>query len=281
MSTIKLCAFSDEASPSIDAQIVALKRNGMSGIEIRNVDGENISVVSLAKAHDVRSKLDTVGLCTWAIASPIGKSYIELDDFESELDKLKHTIDLAQILGTENIRIFSYYMPYQAIIDDYHHKVIDRLGKMADIANNAGITLCHENEKGIYGDIPQRCVQIHKALPSIRGIFDPANYIQCGCNTLDSWDLVHPYIKYHHIKDANASLCIVPAGEGIGNLPELIAAYRSQGGVWLSIEPHLVDFIGFSSLERHSLESRAGCSTNNENDVAFDIACSALKKLIL
>ena len=38
MKNKRIYAFSDEAGAAIDAQIAALKRNGLQGMEIRNVD---------------------------------------------------------------------------------------------------------------------------------------------------------------------------------------------------------------------------------------------------
>ena len=58
---MKIYAFADEASPSIDEQIAAMKRNGLNGLEIRGVDGENVSVISLNKAREVRRKLEEAG----------------------------------------------------------------------------------------------------------------------------------------------------------------------------------------------------------------------------
>ena len=43
---MRLCAFADEASVSLDGQIEALKRNNISLLEIRGVDGENIKEIS-------------------------------------------------------------------------------------------------------------------------------------------------------------------------------------------------------------------------------------------
>ena len=98
MNEIKIYAFADEASPNIDEQITALKRNGLDGLEIRNVDGVNVSDITLEKAKEVKTKLDANGLITWSIGSPIGKIDIEKDDFKAHLEKLKHTLEIADIL---------------------------------------------------------------------------------------------------------------------------------------------------------------------------------------
>ena len=80
---MRIYAFADEASPAIDGQIAAMRRNGLNGLEIRGVDGENVSAISLKKAKEVRRKLDDAGLCIWSIGSPIGK--IGIDGVESNL----------------------------------------------------------------------------------------------------------------------------------------------------------------------------------------------------
>lgn len=276
----KIAAFADEASPMIDNQIAAMKRNGVIGLEMRNVDGVNISDITIEKAREVKQKLDDAGLMVWSLGSPLGKIDIEKDDFSKELDKLRHTIELAHVLGTENIRMFSFYLPSGCNPADYRQEVLDRLGKMADIAHGTGVTLCHENEKGIYGDIPERCAEIHQAIPEIVGVYDPANYIQCGQDTWHCWELVHPYIKYMHIKDARTDGWVVPAGEGAGQVGKLIEAYRAQGGQWLTVEPHLLDFAGLAALERAGEQSQIGVHVYETADAAFDAACKALKKLI-
>ena len=280
MTNWKLAAFADEASPSIDRQIDAMKRNGLTGLEMRNVDGENISDISVPKAKEVRRKLDDAGIRVWALGSPLGKIDIEKDDFAKEMEKLRHTLELAHVLGTENIRMFSFYLPFGCDPSAYRQEVLDRLGKMAEMARGTGVTLCHENEKGIYGDIPERCAEIHRAIPEIAGVFDPANYIQCGQDTWRCWEVVRSCIKYMHIKDARADGWVVPAGEGDGQVERLIRAYQAQGGEWLTVEPHLLDFAGLAALERAGEKSQVGVRVYETADEAFDDACRALKKLL-
>ena len=281
MNEIKIFAFADEAIPMIDGQITALKENGLQGLEIRNVDNVNVSEISNAKAKEVKKKLDDAGLTVWSIGSPIGKIDIEKDSFAVHTEKFRRTLEIAEILGAENIRLFSFFVPKEKNPTDYKGEVINRLGTLLDLAKGTGITLCHENEKGIYGDIPERCLEIHKALPEMPAIFDPANYIQCGADTLEGWKMLSGYVKYLHIKDALSDGNVVPAGKGVGNLPFILEDFRKNGGKCVTIEPHLTVFEGLSALEKEGDKSVVGeVYRYPSTTAAFKAAADALKALI-
>ena len=280
MNEIKIYAFADEASPNIDEQITALKRNGLDGLEIRNVDGANVSDITLEKAKEVKTKLDANGLITWSIGSPIGKIDIEKDDFKAHLEKLKHTLEIADILESKNIRMFLFYMPEGKDVLDYKNEVIDRLGQMCEIGKTHNVFLCHENEKGIYGDIPERCLEIHKAIPELKGIFDPANFVQSNSDTLEAWDMLKDYIYYMHIKDAKIDGTVVPAGMGDGNVEKVVKNFIEKGGNSFTVEPHLTVFEGFSHLERKGETSVITEYGYPDSNTAFDTACNAFKGLL-
>ena len=82
-----------------------------------------------------------------------------------------------------------------------------------------------------------------------------------------------------HIKDALPDGTVVPAGEGVGRLPEILRDFASRGGNAVSVEPHLRVFEGFSSLEP-GRKSRLPQGTWPTSDAAFDAACEALKSLL-
>ena len=276
---MRLFAFADEASPIIDRQIEAMSRNGLQGLEIRMADHVNVSDLSLAKAREIRKKLDDAGLIVWSIGSPLGKIDVETGDFPTHLERFRHTLDLAHVLGAENIRLFSFYIPQGKDPSLYRQEILDRLGRFLSYAAGSGIDLCHENEKGIYGDIAARCLDLHRSLPALKGIFDPANFVQCGQDTLQAWQQLQPYIKYLHIKDALPDGSVVPAGHGTGNLPSLLRAYRQQGDA-LTLEPHLTVFDGLKNLEQEGNTSHVGQYVYASADEAFDTACSTLKALL-
>ena len=276
---MNIYAFADEASPALAGQIAAMQRNGLSGLEIRGVDGRNVADLSPEKAAEVRKKLDDAGLVTWSIGSPIGKISID-DPFLPHLDKLRRVLDTAAILGAENVRIFSFYLPKGGEPAAYRQKVLDQLGQMLDAAEGTGVTLCHENEKGIYGDTALRCLDLHRQLPRLRGVLDPANYVQCGVDPWEAWTMLAPFIRYLHIKDALADGNVVPAGHGIGQVKKIVQAYRARGGAHLTVEPHLTVFDGLSGLEQGGSTSKVGAFVYPTPDAAFDAACDACKEIL-
>ena len=279
MEKIKIYAFADEAAATIDGQIEAMKRNGLCGLEIRGVDGTNVSNISIEKAKEVKRKLDDNGLITWSIGSPIGKMKIG-DAFDAHIEKFKHVLEMTNILGSKNIRMFSFYMPKDENADIYKNEVIERLGMLVNLAKSSGVTLCHENEKGIYGDIPERCLELHKALPELKGIFDPANFVQSGVDTLVAWEMLKPYIYYMHIKDSKKDGLVVPAGYGDGNVKEVVKRFIEAGGKDFTIEPHLTVFEGFSHLEKPDEKSVISEFAYKDSNIAFDTACNSFKALV-
>ena len=116
------------------------------------------------------------------------------------------------------------------------------------------VILVHENEKRIYGDIPERCKDIVESIgsPMLRLVWDPANFVQCGVRPFTrGYQQLRSYVEYLHIKDAMmATGAVVPAGAGDGELVPTIRALRADGfDGFLSLEPHLAlgeDFGGFS-----------------------------------
>lgn len=277
---MKIYAFADEASPSIDGQVAAMKRNGLDGLEIRGVDGENVSSISLDKARQVRRKLDDAGLHVWSVGSPIGKIDIETGDFAAHLDQLRHTLEVARVLGAGRLRMFSFYIPAGKDPAGYRDEVIDRVGQMLRLGEGSGVVFCHENEKGIYGDNAARCADLHREFPALRGVFDPANFVQCGQDTWAAWEALHPAVDYLHIKDALPDGNVVPAGKGVGNVRRILDAYRAQGGQAVTVEPHLRVFDGLAGLERDGQASRVGGYGYASSGEAFDAACAALKDLL-
>ncbi len=271
MPKITLCAFSDESSSVFEEQIAALLRNNVPYMEMRNVDGKNVKKLTLDEAKEYKKRLDDKDLAVWSIGSPIGKSEIA-DDFGIVEDTLKHVCELALTLGTDKIRMFSFHHATEA-----REEVLSRLCRMVQIANDYGVGLYHENEKGIYGDIAARVQDIMDNVPGLYHIYDPANFLQVGEAASDTLRLFHDRADYFHIKDVIAATGeLVPAGHGDGNIPKLVADIKTDKV--LTVEPHLKIFDGFGQIDDTQMKHKFHFQSNVE---AFDAAVNAIKAVLL
>lgn len=274
---IRLCAFADEADPMIDGQIAAMQANGISLLEIRGVDGKNISSVSPTEAIEIKKKLDAGGISTWSIGSPAGKIQIT-DCFEREVEIFKQMLEVGAILDARCIRLFSFYGTNGQAA--YFESVCEKLHKYVELCKPYGIIPCHENEKGIYGEKAAQCLQIHRAIPDLKAVFDPANFVQAEQDTLEAWDMLKEFVYYCHIKDADKDGNIVPAGQGIGHIAEYLPDFINRGCSVITLEPHLNEFVGLSGLEEEGARSNLSKMHFTDNRESFDYATDSLKELI-
>lgn len=276
MNNYKLCAFADEASPKLSEQIVAMRENNIEYLEMRGVDGTNVAALTPAQAREAARALRAADIKVWSLGSPAGKSPIT-QDFAVEAEQFKRLLETADITGARCIRLFSFYGTDGK--PEYRDEVMSRLSRFVELAQGSGVVLCHENEKGIYGDNDIRCAEIHRAVPELKAVFDPANFIQCGVDTLGAWELLKPYTYYGHIKDAAADGRVVPPGQGLGHLREYLPdLLRSSAGV-LTMEPHLTKFVGLKALEGGDDRAVGGLQFDTPR-AAFDYAVKCLREIL-
>ena len=257
---MKISAFGDEIAVDFEEQLQALKRLAISLVDVRAAWGVNCAQFAPEHIARIKTLCDQYGTGVACMGSPIGKSPIG-DPIEIECERLKHIGEVAHALGTRNIRLFSFY-PEGEHDAGAIQQSIERLGALTEIAAASDLQLLLENEKGVVGDIPERCLQIMGAIdsPRFKFIWDPANFVQCGAaNQVETWwDALHPHIGYIHIKDSRlADNSVTVAGEGDGQLPALLARLQASGyeGV-LSLEPHLLEArhsSGFSGADGMAL----------------------------
>ena len=279
MEHIILSGFSDEIAPELDLQLAAIREWGLSHIELRAADGVNVSDFSTEKGKEVKNKLAGAGVSVSSIGSPIGKIGVE-EDFAPHLEKLKRTLEIQKELGAPYLRMFSFYIPQGRAPEDFREEVLDRVGRMAEEAAAWDSVLLHENEKGIYGDSAPRCKELLEAFygPHFKAVFDFANFVQVGQQTLPAYELLKPYVEYVHVKDAQwGTGAVVPAGQGDGHVKDILADLI--GGGWkgfLSLEPHLTDFAGLAALEQDP--QKRGSALDGKS--AWKLALDSLKEIL-
>lgn len=280
MSKFILSAFADEIDADLNIQMDVLEEHGIKYIEMRGVDGKNIVQYTLDEVKEIKRRIDARGFKLSSVGSPLGKIGIN-DDFAPHLELFKHTLEVAKIMESPYIRIFSFYIPEGEQPDAYREEVINRWSQFAQAAEGSGIILLHENEKDIYGDTPERCLDLMQSLNSdhVKAIFDFANFVQCDArNNIEGFELLKDYVAYIHVKDAVYSdHHVVPAGEGDGCIEQILRKLYADGYEgFLSLEPHLANFTGFADLEPNS----PGFELPEGGARSFAIAVQALKNLL-
>lgn len=279
MAKFVFSAFADEAGSSIEEQIQALVENGISYIEPRQIDKKGVLDLSEDELRAVEAKLTAAGIKVNSLGSPIGK-YNITDDFETHYKKFEKALTACEILKTDKMRMFSFYVS-QDQLKTHREEVIRRLKIMTETAAARGITLCHENESLIYGQMPAEVADLLDEIPDLAGIFDPANYRMNNGDVIEGINATLKNFAYMHIKDAiYETQTILPAGEGEGKIGEIIDIINEKCDktVYLTLEPHLHIFDAYKDIDEHELKGKYTFKTNRE---AFDFAVKSLENLLI
>ena len=278
MKNFILAAVTDEYSTDFDKQIEAAKLFGFDMIELRGADGANVAAMTLDQIRGYAEKLSDNGIGVSSIGSPLGK--IALDgDMDAHMESARKIFEFANILGASNIRMFSFYGPEGTPVTACRQQVIDALGRMIDLAKAANVTLCHENEAKIYGDIPERCLELMSIFNGdLKCVFDMGNFVLEEVNAWDAYQMLKDHIRYFHIKDSLAAGAVVPPGKGEAQIQRILLDYAAdRDNTLITLEPHLQTFGGLNALVGKSFDNPykyPDCET------AFADAVVKLKELI-
>lgn len=275
-----LSAFADEVSSDFTKQLEYLKSKDISYIEPRNINGTGVAAITLEEAKNAKKMLDDYKIGVSSIGSPIGKISVE-DDFADHIRLFEHVMDIAELFETKNIRMFSFFYPKNTDVHTHRAAVLARLEILLELAEKRGLTLCHENEKAIYGEAPEDCLDLMKHFDGrMKSVLDMGNFAFCQKDPMKGYEYLAPYIEYIHIKDAFYDTRIVPAGEGEGRVFEILSAYNkyTDKDTFLTMEPHLTVFDGLNKLSNmDDIKVQNAYATPEE---AFDAAVAALRGIL-
>ena len=279
MAYEKISGFSDEISRDIVTQFEVLNKLGIKYFEPRGINEKNISKLNDEEIEALKEKMQEYKISVSSIGSPVGKIKIT-EDFSEHFEVYKRIVKIAKALNSKYIRIFSFYNDDESWTEEKRKEVLARLSMMIEYAKENDIILLHENEKGIYGDRAERCVDLMNELgcSNFRAVFDPANFVQCKQDTKEAYEALKDHIEYMHIKDAlSDGGRVVPAGMGDGNVKYILDELFSKGYEgYLSLEPHLGTFEGLAELE---LDDKMK-DLPEGGEGTFTLAYNALKELL-
>ncbi len=260
---IRLSAFADEIDRDPVVQLDTLVPLGVRHVEFRSIFGVNVLDLTEGQHREYRELLESRGFALSAIGSPIGKIKVT-EAFEPHLERFETALKVAEFYDAPRVRIFSFYMPPAEDPAAHRDEVIRRCAELARRAAERGVTLFLENEKVVYGDTAARVFDVLESVasPSLVHAFDPANYLEVGQPVDEAWSLLRAHVGHFHIKDYDpATGKNVPAGEGAGQIPRLIADAVAHGfDGFCVLEPHLIEAgqsHGFTGPSRFGDATRA------------------------
>lgn len=278
MSRFILSGFADEMYDEIEKQAEGFNEIGFSNIELRFIDGKNIADLDDAEVEAVKAVLDAHNIKVSAIGSPLGKITMD-DDWAAHLEKAKRVFKTANMFGTKFIRMFSFYPAGDKFRDGDYEIILERLGEMLDLADEYGVVLCHENEYRVWGESPETCLQLLEHFGGrMKCVFDMGNYVLEHYDPVKAYEMTKDYIAYFHIKDGMENGAIVPTGLGEAKIKEILAAHKSE--VIVSLEPHLCDFTGLSSIAGGNELDQSASSGYSDNAAAYRDAARRLKEIV-
>ena len=243
---------SDEAGQPIDVQIRAHQELGWQHLELRMVDGENITQLSDKKFDEVYDRVSDAGIKVSCFGSAIANWARPITiDPQIDIDDLKKAIPRMKRFDTPFIRVMSYPNDTDKPLDDgaWRRESIKRMKTLAEIAEGDGVILAHENCSG-WGGLSAENSNIllgEVGSPALKVVFDTGNPVTYGQDAWDYYQKVYDGIVYVHIKDAKRvdgedHYCY--CGEGAGYVKEIMGDLQAKGyDGGISIEPHLAAVI--------------------------------------
>ena len=208
----------------------------------RNIDDKNIADYTLEEFEEkIYPVLKKENVHFSSIGSPIGKVGIDDEEgWEKQKKQLAELVKIARLMQCKYIRVFSFFYGDKKP-EDCLQKVIARLKEMLAIVKGSGVKLLHENEKKVYGDVPQRVLEIYNAINDEDFVlcFDASNYVQCDVNPKEAFDMLKDYVVYYHIKDCSKYKVEVPVGTGEGCYTYILSELKARGYEgFMTLEPH-------------------------------------------
>jgi L-ribulose-5-phosphate 3-epimerase len=256
----RLGVLTDEVSPDFEKALNWAAEQGLQHVEIRVVNGMNVSVLADDQIVGIRKMVEERGLYVSAIASPLFKCALDPkrlvesgdtfgqkeESVEEHFKKLDRVIEIAKLLGTTRIRIFSFWRELEP--ERYRDEIVHHLKRAGDIAASEGVVLLLENEPSCNGGFAEEVGALVSAInsPAVRGLWDPGNEAYGAREAFPSGyesmknALAHVHLKDAYIRQDGTPKC-VPLGSGNVGITAQIKALEADGYEGLyTIETHFV-----------------------------------------
>lgn len=260
----RLCGIGDEAAPGLARQIAVHRELGLTGLELRGVDGKGVHELTDAEADAAAQAVAEAGLTVPAVATPLGgwAVTVAVSD-ESEVDILRRAARNAKRFGCRSLRIMSYPNDGEPEAR-WRAEAIRKVRVLAGVAAELDVRLLHENCHGWAGASAERSLELLSEVDGLRLLFDTGNGVAYGYPSPPFLRAVLPFVEHVHVKDGyteqgEAVFCW--PGDGTAELTECLRLLRESGYCgWYSVEPHLahIPHLGVSGDPERMAEGYLG-----------------------
>ncbi|UWE02380.1 sugar phosphate isomerase/epimerase family protein [Laceyella sacchari] len=256
----RLGVVTDEVSSDLTEALDWVADQGLSHVEIRMVNGKN--VVHLTD-HEIAWVYEAVvkrGLFVSTIASPLFKCALDPsrpvasgdrfgqpeEDIATHFAMLHRTIQIANMLQTRNIRLFSFWREREP--RRYQAEIVGHLRQAAAIAEQERMLLLLENEPSCNGGYAEEVASLVEEVdsPALRVLWDPGNEEYGGRPAFpEGYRWVKDWLGHVHLKDAlvddHGKPQCVPIGLGRVRMLEQLQALEADGYKgYYTIETHYI-----------------------------------------
>jgi sugar phosphate isomerase/epimerase len=250
---LRLCLITDEVSPSLDEGLAFARAEGIGRVDLRVIDGRNVLALSRRELAGAARRVRAAGLAVSCICTPLLKwcppgkvSHAKGDQFGFQLgdrapgEIYTQAFEAAELLGSRNLRVFSY-LAYEGYgVDDLRRPIEELLA----LAEKFDMTLHVENEGvcNVAGFADLEALVAAYRHPRLKTLPDIANAYRSG-RPPSAADLARllPCTDILHLKDYdNAAQRFVALGEGDIPIATLLAATlpAHKTALTLTIETH-------------------------------------------
>ncbi len=257
---LPIAAITDEFSPNLARTIPFMREIGMTGAELRIVNGKNIMDLTTDELERAKNLLAEANLEVLSIASPLLKCVLpnapETDSrFQHDIFASKHSFEdqprlteqafrIAKLFGAKIVRVFSYWRTVQP--ERCFDAIVKALSELAAQGAAEGVIIGLENEHACNVGTAAESARVLAAVQhkNLQLVWDPANALVAGevpfpdgYNLLPKERIVHVHAKDCHMEGEKPVWG--PLGTRHVDWKGQIAALANDGyGGAISLETH-------------------------------------------
>ncbi|SDC22955.1 Sugar phosphate isomerase/epimerase [Paenibacillus sp. UNCCL117] len=284
--TFRLAIMTDEVSQSPEDAIKLAQEFGLTGVELRSVDGKQLHQLDDARIEEIKAMLQEAKLEVCGLSTPVFKCELDRpEEVEQSLAILRRDLELANRFGCRIIRGFSFWArkPFEEAFDE----IVSRIRGIVPLLEEADVVFALEFDPAVYATNAEKTARIVRAVdsPYVRVLFDPGNDLWDPDGEVpypQGYDHARELMCHIHLKDAvrrDGEVEGVAIGAGEVDYKGLFSALAADGYEgYLVVETH---YRLRSKLSEEQLKRPAGYAFSEGGEEASRQCLESLSRLLL